>query len=185
LLILIELPHLKANLAISSFTNFIIINFLKVIVPTIVSALLFSAAATAILHRQCRQYATAIHESTDETDTPSSDAWAAKVLSKANAAMSVTSCGNAKSEHSMSRAKVAIGHRIAIKLDLWVRALISDLGWGLSSPARTQRSKIAARRVLRAGVHSTLHGVVFAIFCPGPARAPPKGRYAGFGTRDR
>src|SRR6202035_2935264 len=24
-------------------------------------------------------------------------------------------------------------------------------------------------RVLRAGVHSTLHGVVFAIFCPGPA----------------
>jgi hypothetical protein len=26
-----------------------------------------------------------------------------------------------------------------------------------------------AARVLRAGVHSTLHGVVFAIFCPGPA----------------
>src|SRR6266850_4644184 len=27
----------------------------------------------------------------------------------------------------------------------------------------------SAARVLRAGVHSTLHGVVFAIFCPGPA----------------
>src|ERR1700682_2472006 len=27
----------------------------------------------------------------------------------------------------------------------------------------------SAARVLRAGVHSTLHGVVFAIFCPSPA----------------
>src|SRR6266704_262993 len=27
----------------------------------------------------------------------------------------------------------------------------------------------SAAGVLRAGVHSTLHGVVFAIFCPGPA----------------
>src|SRR3981081_753460 len=33
-----------------------------------------------------------------------------------------------------------------------------------SSRARTQRAG-----VLRAGVHSTLHGVVFAIFSPGPA----------------
>src|ERR1700738_4398853 len=32
-----------------------------------------------------------------------------------------------------------------------------------SSPGRS------AARVLWAGVHSTLHGVVFAIFCPGPA----------------
>src|SRR3984893_10899335 len=38
------------------------------------------------------------------------------------------------------------------------------LGWGafLLLPGR-------AARVLRAGVHSTLHGVVFAIFCPSPA----------------
>src|SRR6267143_4330595 len=34
-----------------------------------------------------------------------------------------------------------------------------------SSRARTR----SAAGVLRAGVHSTLHGVVFAIFCPGPA----------------
>src|SRR5216683_6743886 len=41
------------------------------------------------------------------------------------------------------------------------------LGWGhdgaFLAPGRS------AAGVLRAGVHSTLHGVVFAIFCPGPA----------------
>src|ERR1700682_607670 len=37
------------------------------------------------------------------------------------------------------------------------------LGPFFSCPGR------GAARVLRAGVHSTLHGVVFAIFCPGPA----------------
>jgi hypothetical protein len=37
------------------------------------------------------------------------------------------------------------------------------LGPFFSCPGRS------AARVLRAGVHSTLHGVVFAIFCPGPA----------------
>src|SRR5258708_25416729 len=43
------------------------------------------------------------------------------------------------------------------------------LGWGrddgplfFSCPGRS------AARVLRAGADSTLHGVVFAIFCPGP-----------------
>ena len=39
------------------------------------------------------------------------------------------------------------------------------LGWGLFLlPPRTK-----AARVPGAGVHSTLHGVVFAIFCAGPA----------------
>ena len=37
---------------------------------------------------------------------------------------------------------------------------------------------------LFAGLHSTLHGVVFAILSR-PCRAPPKGRYAGSGTRRR
>src|SRR3982075_1335136 len=37
------------------------------------------------------------------------------------------------------------------------------LGPFFSCPGRS------AARVLRAGIHSTLHGVVFAIFCPGPA----------------
>jgi hypothetical protein len=45
----------------------------------------------------------------------------------------------------------------------------AQLAWGLffSCPGRS------AARVLLAGVHSTLHGVVFAIFCPGPAVPGP------------
>jgi hypothetical protein len=55
-------------------------------------------------------------------------------------------------------------------------------GWGrddgafsFSCPGRS------AARVLRAGVRSTLHGVVFAIFCPGPAVHRRRGAMPGSG----
>ena len=42
-----------------------------------------------------------------------------------------------------------------------------SLGWAVMTDHRVPRTQAA--EVLRAGAHSTLHGVVFAILCPGPA----------------
>ena len=40
-------------------------------------------------------------------------------------------------------------------------------GWAVTTDHLVPRTQAA--KVLRAGAHSTLHGVVFAILCPGPA----------------
>jgi hypothetical protein len=57
-------------MAISSFTNLIIISFFRVIFLTLVSALIFTLTGMAILYRQCHQYATKLHQSTADFDHP-------------------------------------------------------------------------------------------------------------------
>jgi hypothetical protein len=48
-----------------------------------------------------------------------------------------------------------------------------EIGLSRDDAAFSSRAPDAAQqRVLGAGVHSTLHGVVFAIFCCAPAPAP-------------
>jgi hypothetical protein len=48
-------------------------------------------------------------------------------------------------------------------------AIVTERWDGMRWTRRHRARDAAQQRALRAGVRSTLHGVVFAIFCPGPA----------------
>src|SRR5215207_2368474 len=56
------------------------------------------------------------------------------------------------------------------------------LGWAVTTDHLVPRTQ--AVRMLRAGIHSTLHGVVFAILCLGPV-VWPKSIWTASRTRDR